>query len=385
MSFYTSVIILVWMGLAALCILVMENSRIAADDKRLMYLTYALIAFSALAEWCGVQLDGRKDLPVWLLRTVKCIDYILTPMAGGAIVIQIHLNNRWQKAIFGTLALNTAFQVVCVPFNWMLVIDEQNRYHHGPLFPLYMGVCVIIILILIAQFITYGKSFRKENKRSLYAVMLIVVAGIVLQELAESRTAYIGMTLGAALMFIHYSEFSQMTADEYIRMQQEALDTDPLTGLLSRYAYTKVLDKYQEKPLPPDMAVFAIDINGLKKTNDTNGHQAGDELIRGTADCLRKAFGESARCYRMGGDEFVITDTGMDRARADEMLRKMQEEISGWQGEKVGKINVSAGYALASDTPGITFERLVNKADNVMYTAKSEYYRTSGEDRRRAR
>ena len=263
MSYYTSVIILTWIGLAALCILVMENNRIARDDKRLLYLTYALIAFSALAEWCGVLLDGRADVPVWLIRVVKCLDYILTPMAGGALVIQIHLNNRWQKAIYGTLLVNTVFQIVSAPFGWMLMIDEQNHYYHGPLFPLYMGICVIIILIIIAQFITYGKSFSRENRKSLYAIMLIIMAGILLQELGGSRTAYIGMTLAAAMMFIHYSEFSQMTTDEYILKQQAALDTDPLTGLLSRYAYTRVLEEYTAESVPADLAVFAIDINGL--------------------------------------------------------------------------------------------------------------------------
>ena len=383
MSFYTSIIILSWMGLAALCILVMENNRIAKDGKRLLYLTYALIALSALAEWVGIQLDGRTDLPVWLLRTVKCIDYILTPMAGGALVIQIRLNNRWQKAIYGTMIANTVFQIVSAFTGWMLIVDSQNRYSHGPLFPLYMGICVVIIIILIAQFITYGKSFRKENKHSLYASMLIVVAGILFQELAESRTAYIGMTLCAALMFIHYSEFAQLTADDYILKQQTALDTDPLTGLYSRYAYTKVLEEYGTDSLPENLAVFVIDVNGLKKTNDTKGHEAGDELLRGTAECILSAFGETGRCYRTGGDEFIITVPDLDRARADELLAALQARIDAWHSEKVNSIHISAGYALSSDNPGVTFEGLVNNADIVMYTAKEAYYRTSGEDRRR--
>ena len=75
--------------------------------------------------------------------------------------------------------------------------------------------------------------------------------------------------------------------------------------------------------------------------------------------------------------------TGMDTARADEALERLQSEIGAWHGNKVQNINISAGFALASDTEGITIEQLVNNADNVMYDAKDEYYRTSGEDRRR--
>ena len=110
-SYYTSIIFLSWMGLGVLSVLIHENDRLAKSDKRMLYLTYALIAVSALAEWSGVHLDGRTSAPKELLICVKTVDYILTPMAGGAIIVQMGLRNRWSVVMAGVLALNTLLQL----------------------------------------------------------------------------------------------------------------------------------------------------------------------------------------------------------------------------------------------------------------------------------
>ena len=82
------------MALGVLCVLVHENSWIPKKDKSLFYLTYAVLAASLFAEWLGIQLSGNPDIPTWLLSLVKCLDYILTPVAGGAVVAQMKLRNN---------------------------------------------------------------------------------------------------------------------------------------------------------------------------------------------------------------------------------------------------------------------------------------------------
>ena len=384
-SYYTSIILLSWMALGVLCILIRENGRISRADKRLLCATYALIAVSALAEWCGVQLDGRADTPRWLFKLVKCVDYILTPMAGGALVIQIRVNNRWQKALMAILGLNTAFQLISVFTGWMVVIDGENHYAHGPLYGVYMLVCLAIIAIVVVQFILYGRSYRRQNRWSLYAIIALVVIGIAIQEGLPRghRVSYIAMTIGAALMFIHYTEFSQLATDDFVSEQRIALDTDPLTGLRSRYAYSRALKRYDMKgALPDDLAAFTVDINGLKEANDTLGHDAGDELICGAARCIERAF-SAGRFYRTGGDEFVVLATDMNRVRADVALSRLRREADKWRGGKGQGLKLAAGYALAADSPGLTSEKLVHEADLQMYEAKAEYYRKTGLDRRR--
>ena len=79
-------------------------------------------------------------MAMWMLRPARCADYILTPAAGGALVMQMRLQNSWQKTMNGILIANAVLQIVSVPGEWMLVMDAQNHYSHGPLFPVCLAV-----------------------------------------------------------------------------------------------------------------------------------------------------------------------------------------------------------------------------------------------------
>ncbi len=154
---------------------------------------------------------------------------------------------------------------------------------------------------------------------------------------------------------------------------------DQLTSLHNRRAFAEKNDQLREN-MPSGCCVVIADINGLKKMNDTCGHDAGDELIIGTADCLRYGFPDKESIYRIGGDEFCVILNGT----ADEVekyLKRFEAACRSWQGKYVNRISVSCGYA--SDREFDRFDSMLKAADQRMYEAKSEYYRTSGEDRHR--
>ena len=222
MTYYTAIIIISWFSLAVLSVLVAENDRLSAKDKRLYYLTNILIAVSALSEWLGIRLNGSTDTPLILLRIVKCADYILTPTAGMALVTQLQTKSSWTSLMHGTLLFNAVFQLVSFFTDWVLVFDKTNHYAHGPLYPVYSVLYLMVIIFIGGEFIRYGAGFRRQNRVSLFATLFLVVAGILLQEISggEARTAYISLALGATMMFIHTTEFSQLHTDDAIREQQ---------------------------------------------------------------------------------------------------------------------------------------------------------------------
>ena len=384
---YTAHTILCCLSLAVLCLLVHENARLRRRDKQLLYLAYLLVALSALAEFFGVLLNGREEYPVVLLRIAKWADYTLTPMAGGALVVQMRPKKPLRAVLEGVLGVNTAFQLVAAFGGWMVTIDEHNRYSHGPLYGCYMAVYLSIFVLVLVQFILYGRSFRKQNRASLYGTMLLVIAGIVIQEAmgGDARVSYTALSIGAMLLFIHYTEYGAMAMDDNLKLQQQQIDTDALTGVMSRAAYHRALEAFdKEGALPRGLAAFTIDINGVKKVNDTLGHQAGDELICGAAECIQKALNAEGRCYRTGGDEFVVL-TSMNREEADRALVRLKEEAAAWHGKNAEELSVAAGFALAAEYPDVTAERLVRESDNAMYEDKAGYYQTSGRDRRKRR
>ncbi|MBQ1491407.1 MAG: GGDEF domain-containing protein [Blautia sp.] len=192
----------------------------------------------------------------------------------------------------------------------------------------------------------------------------------------RSRTVYYGLTMGVTFLFIHLLDYRQQAADDFLQSQQLQLNTDAMTGLYSRHAYTKELQSYQRAgELPENLAVFVVDINNLKGVNDTLGHVAGDELIRAASKCLTLVFRKEGKCVRTGGDEFVIF-AHTDRRKAVRLLERLDKESHQKEGEI--PLHLAAGYALAKDHPGVSAENLVSVADLAMYEAKRAYYEEQG-------
>lgn len=219
MSFYTCVTLLTWLTLLILAVLIHENDRIPQKEKRSYYLTYAMIGIAALAEWLGLQLNGDMNVPLWALKLVKCADYILTPMAGGALTAQIQRKSIFKKLIKIMIAVNTVWQPVAVFTGLMITFDEGQNYSHGPLYAVYIILYSAVILLVVLEFAFWGKGFRRQNKVSLYSTLALIVAGISIQEFSgsEYRIAYLTLAIGVTLMFIHSAEFSSLAVDDTMK------------------------------------------------------------------------------------------------------------------------------------------------------------------------
>lgn len=143
---------------------------------------------------------------------------------------------------------------------------------------------------------------------------------------------------------------------------------DPLTKLYNRAAFEK--DRKEVKPI--NTGIIMLDVNNLKKTNDTFGHKEGDKLICYAADYIRMMFEKFGKCYRLGGDEFVVlvTDT--------ENEEKIQEAIINLNPmlEKNNKlafpIIVALGYAKFDDKLDKNLDNTLSRADELMYQNKKE-------------
>ena len=283
------------------------------------------------------------------------------------------------------LLFNMSLEIASIFTGWTFYIDDKNFYHHGPLYLVYAVIYCLAIGYVLLEFRIYGKQFKKKNPVSLYAIVLLSCIGIGLQEMIGHgiRTSCLSLVLGSVLLFIHYSEFQQQLNDEKIMHQKMLVETDALTGLFSRYAYIETLKRYsQEETLPSDLIVFSIDVNGLKTVNDTMGHEAGDELICGAAECILRAFGDYGKCFRTGGDEFVAI-LEMEQKQMERVQKTLERTVGGWHGEIVDTLSVSVGYAVAKEHPGMTVEKMVNVADKMMYENKEDYYHHAGIDRRK--
>ena len=149
---------------------------------------------------------------------------------------------------------------------------------------------------------------------------------------------------------------------------------DSLTGLINRNAYEVDIEELKHQPVK-DISYITIDVNGLKKVNDGLGHQAGDILIRATAECITQYFSKLGKCYRIGGDEFavIINRTNFD---SQKICREFHELVDRWHSEgPVKRLSMSVGIAKSSDYESVEIEKLIEYADMAMYKEKEEYYK----------
>ena len=156
---------------------------------------------------------------------------------------------------------------------------------------------------------------------------------------------------------------------------------DELTGLYNRRAYEEDILEFSNAPISDDFVYASIDVNGLKVVNDEIGHAAGDELIKGAAECMTKAYGSYGKVYRTGGDEFVsIFFANKDQL---ESIKKDLDNITEkWSGKLVSSLALSVGYITRQECKEETILDIAKIADKRMYKAKSAYYTKKGIDRR---
>jgi diguanylate cyclase (GGDEF)-like protein len=160
--------------------------------------------------------------------------------------------------------------------------------------------------------------------------------------------------------------------------------TDELTGLLNRRSFEDDMSKLKKRPTLRYITFVALDVNSLKRMNDTSGHVAGDELIRAAAIIIRDTFAPFGKCYRIGGDEFVaILDKPVGDMAA--LMDEFEDTLSGWHGQYVKQVSVSCGTACADEMPDCSVEELLAAADDAMYKKKKEYYSRAENNQRRER
>ena len=156
-------------------------------------------------------------------------------------------------------------------------------------------------------------------------------------------------------------------------------NTDELTRCYNRRAYEEDINKLN---LSKEWVYVSMDLNGLKRANDSFGHVAGDELIRAAADCMKNSFSEHGKVYRVGGDEFAVIIT-KDVPQFEDILRTFEQRVASWHGEFVESMAISYGYVFSSERKWNSIFDVSKASDERMYESKKQYYTRSGMDRRR--
>ena len=199
-----------------------------------------------------------------------------------------------------------------------------------------------------------------------------IAEGIV-SDITTRKQAQDGMAAALASKQVAY-----VALEEARRAAERASNTDPLTGLANRRSFQHSLDRAMVTAASEPFGLLLLDVDHFKRTNDTHGHQSGDDVLVAVVACMQTTLPENAVVGRWGGEEFTILVPGV---QSHDTLRSVAEGIRlAVRNERLATrrgalaITISCGGVLSCG--GRDSEELVHAADAAMYRAKQ-----SGRDR----
>ena len=160
----------------------------------------------------------------------------------------------------------------------------------------------------------------------------------------------------------------------YQKVEKEAI-TDMLTGINNRNTYNRFADAMYSKAMRDNSYFFALfaDLNNLKYINDYYGHDHGDDAIVVAAEAIKSSCVGNEKCFRIGGDEFVIVGCGMyTEDIVNEHYRAIEKKLNDFneRSEHEYNISISLGATYTACHPSIPVERVLADADQKMIAVK---------------
>lgn len=147
--------------------------------------------------------------------------------------------------------------------------------------------------------------------------------------------------------------------------------TDDLTGLANRVAWTEALDSERKRRsrYRRPVVVMSIDVDRLKDVNDTHGHVAGDEMLRGAAEVLLASLRETDFVARIGGDEFgaLLPETSAEATAP--IIERIHAGCRAWRGSHE-ELRLSLSIGWAAPEPFGDLQEALRTADGRMYASK---------------
>ena len=179
----------------------------------------------------------------------------------------------------------------------------------------------------------------------------------------------------------------QETMKELMQKMNQMWRYDSLTGIYNRAGFhDKVSETLQMAEFKrAAVALFFIDMDGLKEVNDRFGHEEGDAFIKAMACILQETCSPGDLYCRYGGDEFIILTTGLSEVEMQSYKNKLLAAIGTYNDTHVHewKIDASIGCQFEQDAANVELNTIIEQADQDMYRVqrKKRTFSENGADK----
>jgi len=229
----------------------------------------------------------------------------------------------------------------------------------------------------VLLFFTYGRM--RGNQHMIYSgefsefAQLLFTTGVLL-----ATAVIFGLFFIYPLIRTQVREEGKLRAmTESLSARSESLEhaalTDSLTGTHNRRYFDDALKEYlrEFERISKPVGLMVLDLDHFKQVNDSHGHDAGDEVLRQVAGCLKDLTRYHDVVARLGGEEFAVVAPNMNEEALIRLAERIRRTISGLA-VNVGaaRLRVSTSIGLAVWNGGEAADEFYRRADKMLYEAK---------------
>lgn len=319
------------------------------------------------------------------MRILQLIDNIVMITDSMPLLLYLDceyhiLKNRFMRVF---CYLNVIYILACAMVQ-LLGLADLHDLLSGAILTLVVS-CVALLVWMIIRL----RRMIKEHQTVLnYVLQISGLCGLWISALCEmmrysqsdhmDRAEY--LRVGMLIFVVCLAISSQL---ETYRLLENGLKfdiirslaySDGLTGLGNRTAYLEQLEAYASGETGiSQLGIVFLDVNNLKKVNDNQGHEKGDELITLAARIIEKSFGRFGKSYRIGGDEFCVFITGLSlQEKYEEGLCEFRRLID--EANKTRRysfeVQIANGFCICEALVKEKIDEAVMSADSLMYENK---------------
>ena len=259
------------------------------------------------------------------------------------------------------------------------------------------GITAVIIIIRTYIFNRKDMSSHAYSSDHLFVIGLTIFMIMSLLDIVnynlikyfsgkgQQRASLRGFTFGSLIFVIcllisyfFYTIYSSNMASMQSRILSLAYN-DTLTGLSNRARCEQMLAFLSTTN--NTFAIVSLDLNYLKKVNDTLGHHEGDRLLTGFSTILTDCFWDANLIGRMGGDEFIVILIDEHAFNVTKRIHEFYSMIGEWNNkEQHFKYSAAYGYAYSYEVPSGSAKEVYMLADSRMYEMKREQHITMDQE-----
>lgn len=345
--------------------------------KAMIYSFFVLLFFDILSYLVE---DHMMPSPVWLNSIFNFLSVVA--ISFGCYFwfrfvearLNPHFPNQRLADLLFLIPLVTIVicDIVSLFNGWMFWVTSENVFEENMYFVWIQGSVNYFYLVLPTGYSIYRAiRTRSRLERAEYWIYAAYMIAPLLSGILEEYIPTVPILALSIFLIINII---------FLMIQNMQIYNDSLTDLNNR----RHLNEYMEERLPKvsenkPLALYMIDLNGLKYINDHFGHVEGDNSLRLIADVLKNAAVDyGAFAARYGGDEFtfVVPDLKKSPQEVAAYLKKQLADCQSKIDPSLHKFDVtmSIGFGITT-SPSCSQDQLVEAADEMLYSEKQEWHR----------